>query len=53
MNAEPEVSRSSPATHCISVLLPDPDGPMMAVNWWAGNDTVTPARACTAASPVP
>ena len=28
----PEVRRSSPARQCISVDLPEPDGPMMAVN---------------------
>ena len=53
MNAAPEVSRSSPATHCISVLLPDPEGPMIAVNSCSGKSTVTPASACTAASPAP
>ena len=29
---EPDVNRSSPAMQCISVDLPDPEGPMMAVN---------------------
>ena len=53
MYADPLVSRSSPATHCMSVLLPEPDGPMIAVNWRSGKVTVTPASACTAASPVP
>ena len=53
MNADPEVSRSSPATHCISVLLPDPDGPMIAVSRRAGKSTVTPASAWTAASSTP
>ena len=53
MKASPDVSRSSPATHCMSVLLPEPDGPMMAVNCWAGNDTVTPASAWTSVSPDP
>lgn len=53
MNAAPDVSRSSPATHCVSVLLPEPDGPMMAVNSCSGKSTVTPASACTAASPAP
>ena len=28
----PEVGRSSPAATCRNVLLPDPDGPMIAVN---------------------
>ena len=53
MNADPEVSRSRPATHCMSVLLPEPEGPMMAVNFRAGNSTVTPASAWIAASPSP
>ena len=38
---------------CISVDLPDPDGPMIAVNSPAGNPTVTPSRACTAVAPTP
>ena len=28
----PEVGRSSPAATCRNVLLPEPDGPMIAVN---------------------
>ena len=32
MRTVPVVSLSRPATLCISVLLPEPDGPMMAVN---------------------
>ena len=28
----PDVSRSRPAMHCISVDLPEPEGPMIAVN---------------------
>jgi hypothetical protein len=35
------------------VLFPDPEGPMIAVNFWTGNDTVTPFSARTSASPVP
>ena len=31
MNTWPEVSVSSPATQCMSVDLPEPDGPMIAV----------------------
>ena len=38
MYTSPDVSRSRPATHCISVLLPEPDGPMIAVNCCRGND---------------
>ena len=53
MYADPDVSRSSPATHCMRVLFPEPEGPMIAVNSRSGNDTVTPASACTAASPSP
>ena len=32
MRTDPLVRPSSPATVCMSVLLPEPDGPMMAVN---------------------
>jgi hypothetical protein len=53
MNAWPDVSRSSPAMQCMSVLLPDPDGPMIAVNRPVGKVTVTPASAWTVASPFP
>ena len=31
MNTSPDVSESSPAMQCMSVDLPEPDGPMMAV----------------------
>ena len=51
--ARPAVSVSSPARQCSSVDLPDPDGPMIAVNRPAGNSTVTSSRAVTAVSPVP
>jgi hypothetical protein len=50
---EPEVGASSPASRCMSVDLPEPDGPMMAANSPRSNDTVTPRRASTAASPWP
>ena len=49
----PEVGLSRPARMCISVDLPDPDGPMMAVNRPFGKSTVTPSSARTAASPSP
>src|SRR4051794_8156194 len=49
----PEVGRSSPAATCRSVLLPDPDGPMMAVNDPRANPTLMPSSAMTAASPSP
>ena len=35
------------------VDLPDPEGPMIAVNSPAGNPIDTPRSACTAASPSP
>jgi hypothetical protein len=49
----PLVSRSRAARQCISVDLPDPDGPMMAVNWPRLNETEMPSSARTAVSPVP
>jgi hypothetical protein len=53
MNTLPAVSRSRPAWQCIRVDLPEPDGPMMAVNAPDANSTVTPSRARTSFSPVP
>ena len=50
---EPAVGRSSPARMCISVDLPEPDGPMIAEKRPRSNSVVTPARASTAASPSP
>jgi len=50
---EPEVGVSSPARQCMRVDLPEPDGPMMAVNRAARNSTVTPPSARTAVSPEP
>src|SRR5260370_8251342 len=38
---------------CINVDLPEPEGPMIAAKRRAGNETVTPSRASTAASPSP
>ena len=52
-NVCPDVGRSRPAMQCISVDLPEPDGPMTAVNRPRSKATLTPARACTAACPVP
>ena len=46
MNTCPDVSESRPATQCISVDLPEPDGPMIAVKWPAANvDTDAVERA--------
>ena len=53
MRAEPEVSVSSPAAQCISVDLPEPEGPMIAVKRPAGKPTLTPSRALTSVSPTP
>jgi len=53
MKTLPELSESSPATVCIRVDLPEPLGPMIAVNSWAWKSTVTASRAVTAASPCP
>src|SRR5947209_6374720 len=50
---EPDVGRSSPASRCISVDLPDPDGPMIAAKRFAGKSRLTPTSASTAASPSP
>src|SRR5215207_3593833 len=49
----PEVGRSRPASRCISVDLPEPDGPITAVNWPEGTSSDTPRRASTADSPAP
>ena len=49
----PEVGVSSAAMQCMSVDLPEPDGPMIAVNSPRAKSMSTPARACTAASPPP
>ena len=49
----PEVGRSSPAATCRNVLLPEPDGPMMAVNEPGAMSRLTPSSATTAPSPLP
>ena len=38
---------------CISVDLPEPEGPMIAVKRLRSNPVLTPASASTAASPSP
>ena len=47
MNTWPDVSESRPATQCISVDLPEPDGPMIAVYRPRSKSTVTSSRART------
>ena len=50
---DPAVGLSSPARMCISVDLPEPDGPMTAVRRLSAMSTETPRRASTAVSPLP
>ena len=50
---EPDVGVSSPARMCISVDLPEPDGPITAVSFPRGTSTETPRSASTAVSPSP
>jgi hypothetical protein len=38
---------------CMSVDLPEPDGPMIAVSWPRAISSVTPPSASTAVSPSP
>src|ERR1019366_9842570 len=58
MNVRPDVGTSSPAMQsghavrpcspamqCINVDLPDPEGPITAVNWPRANSTLIPFRA--------
>ena len=52
-SACPLVAVSRPARQCIRVDLPEPDGPMIAVNWARPKPTVTPSSARTAVSPWP
>ena len=49
----PDVGRSRPASTCSSVDLPEPDGPMIAVNSPWPSSTLTSSRAATAQSPRP
>jgi hypothetical protein len=49
----PVEGRSSPAATFRNVLLPEPDGPMIAVNDPGGSAALTPSRATTAPSPRP
>ena len=49
----PDVGLSSPARMCMSVDLPEPDGPITAVSWPVGTSSETPRSASTAVSPSP
>jgi hypothetical protein len=53
ISTSPELGLSSPARMCISVDLPDPDGPMIPVSWPCRTSIETPRRAWTAVSPSP
>ena len=53
IHVSPDVSRSRPAMHCISVDLPDPEGPMIAVKAPVANSTSIPSIARTSLSPWP
>ena len=53
MNTSPEVAVSRAAQQCISVDLPEPLGPMIAVNSPATRSRLTPSSARTIASPLP
>ena len=49
----PEVIESRPARQCMSVDLPEPDGPMMAVKRARAMSTLTESSAVTAPDPRP
>ena len=49
----PEVGLSSPASRCMSVDLPEPDGPMTAVSLPPSTSSETLRSAWTAVSPSP
>ena len=53
IQTSPEVAVSSAAQQCISVDLPDPLGPMIAVNSPSTRSRLTSSSARTIASPVP
>jgi hypothetical protein len=53
IQASPAVGRSSPAKMCISVDLPEPDGPITASSSPSLTESETPRRASTAVSPSP
>ncbi len=53
IRAEPDDMESRPAMQCISVDLPEPDGPMIAVKRARPNSTDTWSSATTWVSPCP
>ena len=53
IQTSPAVGRSSPASMCMSVDLPDPDGPMTATSSPRATESETERTASTTASPLP
>ena len=53
IETEPDVGLSRPARMCMSVDLPEPDGPMTAVSRPSAISSETPRSASTAVSPSP
>ncbi len=53
MKTLPSDAESSPAMQCMRVDLPEPEGPMIAVNRPTSNSTSTERRATTWVSPSP
>ena len=53
IETSPDVGLSRPARMCMSVDLPEPDGPITAVRRPWAISTETPRRASTAVSPSP
>ena len=49
----PDVALSKPDSVCINVDLPEPEGPMIAVNRPFSKATFTCRSACTVLSPLP
>ena len=53
IRTEPRSGRSRPAAHCSSVVLPDPEGPMIAVNVPGSKPSEMSSSARTVPSPRP
>jgi hypothetical protein len=53
IETSPVVGWSSPAMMCMSVDLPEPDGPMIETSSALATSSVTPRSASTAVSPSP
>ena len=53
IQTSPAVGWSRPARMCMSVDLPEPEGPITATSSPSATSSVTPRRASTAVSPMP